>query len=70
MWALAARHVCPTKGASLSRAVRTVVPTLSLVRFVEGQIGLVGCGFEACAMTAKVAKSGEFIWGDWHVDAP
>ena len=66
MWALAAMHVCSIKGSSLSRAVWAVEPTFSLVCLVECQIGLVGCGFEACAMTAKVAKSGEFIWGDWH----
>ena len=70
MWALAAWHVRSIKGASLSRAAWAVVPTFSLVCFVERQISFASCGFKAGAVTAKVTKSGEVVWGDWHVDAP
>ena len=70
MWALAIRHICPTKGSGLSRTAWAVEPTFSLVCLVECQIGLASGGFKADSVTAKVVKSGEFIWGDWHVDAP
>ena len=66
MWALAIRHICPAKRSGLSRTAWAVEPTFSFVRFIERQIGLASGGFKADSVTAKVAKSGEFIWGDWH----